>query len=250
VNVTATSTARPAAAGPERQVFRPPLAARLLSLFGVVACGGVTLFIAATAVFVATDQWQLGLVLAPIALFIGALTAYVWRDLKGKWGLRVVLDGDAVTLDLPSGRSLIHRLPAQHLTLRYDDIAAIETRLEAYRSFGMAMMQRAYVLRRTNGDLIFLFEERALATDMATSMFTAIVNELATRAGVEVRDLGMVEGRGGVLGVWGTRSADWTAPSLSHERQARLWRRAALTGSIAGAVILIAILLRFLLGAL
>lgn len=232
-----------------RQEFRPPRAVRLLSLFGVVVCGALTLFLAAVAVFVGSYQWQLGVALAPVAVLLGALTAYVWRDLKGKWSLRVVLGDAAVTLDLPAGRSLIHRPPAQHLTIRYDDIAAVETRLEAYSSFSMAMMQRPYALRRKDRDLIFLFEERALATGMATSMFAEAAAALAGRAGVPVQDLGMVEGRGGALGVWGTHAVDWAAPSLSGERQAQLWRRAAITGSIAGGALLIALVLRLILAA-
>jgi hypothetical protein len=119
-------------------------------------------------------------------------------------GLRVVFDADAVTLDLPSGRSLIHRPPSQHLTVPYGDIAAVETRLEAYGTLGMEMMQRAYVLRRKSGALIFLFEDRALATGMRSSFFPEVAAELAARAGIALSDLGMVEGRGGFLGVWGT----------------------------------------------
>ncbi|HEY6993716.1 MAG TPA: hypothetical protein VH397_08400 [Xanthobacteraceae bacterium] len=76
-------------------------------------------------------------------------------------------------ITLPATRSLIHRLPAQRLTIPYNDIAAIETRLEHYRSLGMAQMQRAYALRRRGGDLIFRFEDRALATALETSLFVA-----------------------------------------------------------------------------
>ena len=63
----------------------------------------------------------------------------------------------------------------------------------------MEMMQRAYVLRRKNGELIFLFEERALATGMASTMFADIVTDLAARAGISIRELGTVEGKGGLL---------------------------------------------------
>ena len=135
---------------------------------------------------------------------------------------------DAVTLDLPAGRSLIHCPPSQHLTVPYADIAAVETRLEAYGSFGMEMMQRAYVLRRNSGELIFLFEDRALATGMRSAFFPEIAAELAARAGVALQDLGMVEGSGGFLGVWGAHVVDWGAPSLPLARQLRLWRHAAI----------------------
>ena len=224
-----------AAAAPmsARHVFRVPLAARLLSLFGVIFLALVTTLMIVLAALAFTAYWPLGLFVMACAGFMGALTGYVWRDLKGKWRLRVALDKNAVTLDLPGWRSLIHRPPAQHVTIPYSDIAAIDARFEAYGSLGMEMMQRAYVLHRKGGELIFLFEERALATPFASSMFAELVAELATRAGLGLRELGTVEGKGGLLNVWGTHAPDWAAPALPRERAMRLWGHAAATGSAA-----------------
>ena len=230
-----------------RREFHLPLAPRLRSLFSVLLLGGVSVFMIAAAVYSVPQNWALGLFIAAIACFVAALTGYVFRDLSGKWGLRVVLDADAATLDLPAGRSLIHRPPSQHLTVPYADIASVETRLEAYGSLGMEMMQRAYVLRRKSGEPIFLFEDRALATGMRSSFFADVATELAARAGVALQDLGMVEGGGGLLGVWGTHAVDWGAPSLPLARQLRLWRHAASTGSLAIAIVIFAILVRVVL---
>jgi hypothetical protein len=215
---------------PAPQIFRLPLGPRLLSLFGVIVLGLVTAIMVAFAVVAFTAQWALGLFTMAVACFLAALTGYVWRDLSGKWGLQLALDADAVTLTLPAGRSLIHRPPQLHLTIPYADIESIETRLEAYGSFGIGMMQRAYVLRRKDNALIFLFEERALGTAMASSLFADIASELAARAGGKLHDLGMVEGKNGFIGVWGTHAADWSAPSLAPARQSQLWARAAATG--------------------
>jgi len=206
---------------------------RLFLLLGVTILAVVTAIMIGLAAAAFAMQWALGLFMLALAGFMVALTTYVWRDLRGRWGLRVELDTDAVKLDLPAGRSLIHRPPAQHLTVPYADIEAIETRLEAYRSQGMAIMQRSYVLHRKNGDLIFLFEERALATAFASQMFSSIVAELVAKAGVKLRDLGMAEGRGGLLSAWGTQAPDWAAPTLSPAQQQVLWRRAAATGAAA-----------------
>jgi hypothetical protein len=52
------------------------------------------------------------------------------------------------------------------------------------------------------------------------------------RAGIRLRELGTVEGKGGFLGVWGTHAPDWAAPALPRERAMRLWRHAASTGSL------------------
>lgn len=237
--------ATPAASRP-RRVFRPPLAVRLFSLFGVILLAAVTGIMIMFAALAFAMQWALGLFVMACAGLIGALTGYVWRDLKGKWGLRVILDTDAVTLDLPSGRSLIHRPAPRHLTILYADIKAIDARFEAYASLGMAIMQRAYMLHRKSGELIFLFEERALATKMESSMFADVVSDLAARAAVTVRELGTVEGKGGLLGAWGTHAPDWAAPALPRERAMRLWRHAATTGSLAiGIVILVVLIMRY-----
>jgi hypothetical protein len=211
----------------------------LLSLFAAVLVGTVSVILLAAAIWLLTQHWGLGLLALAVACFCAGLTAYVWRDFRGKWGLRIVLDRDAVTLSLPAGRSLIHRVPAQRVTIPYSDIAAVETRLEGYRSLGMANMQRAYALRRKSGEWLFLFEDRALATAFESSFFANLAAQLSARTGGPLRDLGMVEGCGGFLGVWGTHAQEWAAPSLPPERQAQLWRRAVFTGQLAGAAFLI-----------
>ena len=233
---------------PPPLTYRTPLGARMASLFGTVVLGLTTAIIAALVGLVIVRQAALGLFMLAIAGFLAGLTGYVWRDLSGKWGLRLVLDAEAVTLDLPAGQSLIHRPPKQHLTIPYGDIASVETRLEAYGTFGMEMMLRPYVLCRKNNDLVFLFEDRALATAMASGLFADIASELALRAEVKLHDLGMVEGKGGFLCVWGTRAPDWAAPSLPLARQLRLWRHSALTGALALSIIFLALVLRMIVG--
>ncbi len=242
VSDPATKGATVTTAGAQR-VFRLPLGPRLLGIFGMIFLAIITGIMIVFAVLAFETQWALGLFLMACAGFIGALTGYVWRDLRGKLGLRVVLDTHAVTLDLPAGRSLIHRPPAQHLTIAYADIEAVDARFEAYGSLGMEMMQRAYALHRKSGEVIFLFEERALATAMASSMFADVVADLVARAGVPLRELGTVEGKGGLLGVWGTHAPDWAAPALPRLRAMRLWRHAASTGSLAILITLLVILM-------
>ena len=243
VSNTVTAVCRPRAAARARRIFQMPLAVRWLTLLGVILLAGVTGIMIVFAALAFTMQWALGLFMIACAGLMGALTGYTWRDFRGKWGLRVVLDADAVTLDLPAGRSLIHRPPPQHLTVPYADIAAIDARFEAYGSLGMEMMQRAYVLHRKSGELIFLFEERALGTGMESSMFADIVADLLARAGVTLHELGTVEGKGGLLGAWGTHSPSWAAPALPRERAMQLWRHAASTGSAAISLTVLVILI-------
>jgi hypothetical protein len=230
-------------------IFRTPSWARYFSLIATIILAGITAMMLAFAIFLLFKrEWWLGAFVAAVAIFLAGLTGYVLRDLRGKWGLRVELLADRMVLDLPGGRSLIHRPRAQQLTIPYADIDAVETRLEAYRSLGMAMVQRAYVLSRKQGDKIFLFEDRALGTPIETPMVTQIAEAIVARAHVPLHDLGMVEGCGGLLAVWGTHAPDWAAPSLPLAQQLRLWRHAAATGTFAIAVIIVALAIRLIAG--
>lgn len=207
--------------------FRLPRWMWVMGLVVLLFETALTLGFIGFAVFLFRVQWVAGLAVLVVAIAMGGLSEYIWRDMRAKRDLRIVLERDAVKLDLPANRSLIHRPPAQHLMVPYGDIEALETRVEAYRGMGTASVQRAYVLRRRDGELIFLVEERALGTTMQTNFYTSILNDLVARAGCPVRDLGMVEGKGGALGVWGAHAPDWASPALPADRQRELWSRAA-----------------------
>ncbi len=237
---------------PPRQTFRLPLAPRLFSAFTVAAVAGAAAIMALLAILVALKgEWAFGaLFLAPLTGFMAYLASYVANDMQGKWRLRLAFEPDSLVLDLPAGRSLIHHPAAQHLSIPYAEIAAIEFRLEGYRSLGTAMMQRSYVLRRKPGDVIFLFEDRAIGTAYQSSYFPPVVAEIAARAGVPVIDRGMVEGGGGALGLWGAHAPDWATPSLSAARQRKIWRAAKMTGALSIVVLLIALLVRLFIGPL
>lgn len=226
------------------QVFTVPVGVRLMSLISVILLVTFSIFLAALAAASTTDSGPLALFLAVLTCFMAAVCGYVWRDLRGKWGLRVVLGNAAATLDLPAARSLIHRPPALHRTIFYADIAAVETRLEAYGSLGLKRIERAYVLRCRSGELLFLFEDRAINTELETSFFGGIAAALAARAGVDLHDLGMVERSGGVLGFWAKHTVEWGTPSLPLARQQQLRQRAARTGSLAMGIVVIGALLR------
>jgi hypothetical protein len=226
-------------------VFRTPTWMRYFSLAATLILAVVAgIMVGFTIVLLFAGAWFLAALCAAVAVFIAALTGYVLRDLLGRWGLRVELLADRAVLDLPSGRSLIHRPPAQHLTIPYSDIDAVETRFEAFPSLGMQSVQQPFALSLKDGRKIFLFEDRALATPFSTPMYRPMAEALIDHAHVPLRDLGMVEGSGGILSVWGASSPDWAAPSLPREQQMRIWRHAASTGSLALAIIFIAVIIR------
>ena len=76
------------AAARSTRIFRTPLGVRAFSLIGVGILGLVTAFMIGAAYLAFKMQWGLGLFMTAIAGFMGALTGYVWRDLRGKLGLR------------------------------------------------------------------------------------------------------------------------------------------------------------------
>jgi hypothetical protein len=192
-------------------------------------------------------SWGLGVFVAAVASFIAGLCGHVLRDLRGKWGLRIELLADRMVLDLPAGRSLIHRPVEQHLTIPYGDIEAIETRLEAYASLGTEI-RRVYVIVLKKGDHIFLFEDRALGSKFESPIVSKIALAIVERAHIPLRDLGMVKGRGGFLSMWGAHAPDWAAPSLPMAQQLRVWRHAASTGASVIAITIFAIVVRLIVG--
>jgi hypothetical protein len=227
------------------EIFRTPDAVRYLSLFVTLLLAAVSAFMIVMAILLLfAGSWGMGVFFAAVATFMAALDGYVLRDLRGRWGLRVELLGDRMVLNLPGGRSLIHRPVAQQLTVPYSDVEAVETRLEAFPSLGMESMQRAYVLSLKQGKRIFLFEDRALGTQLAIPLYGRIAGAIVARANVPLRDLGMVEGGGGFLSMWGAHAPDWAAPSLPLAQQLRIWRHAASTGSLAIGIVILAVIIR------
>jgi len=214
-------------------VFQTPRTPLVLSVVGIAAIGAASACMTVFAILSLLQGWWLMvLLMSAVACFLAGLAAYVAKDLRGKWRLRVALESDRLVLDLPAHRSLIHDPPAFGGSIAYADIAAIETRLEAYGTAGAEMMQQPYVLHRKSGELIFLFEDRALRTPYRNDFFPNVARQIVARSGAPLVDLGMVEGRNGFFGVWGAHSPDWAAPSVPAERQRQLWRRVAVTGAL------------------
>lgn len=208
----------------------------------------VAVLLAWVAFYVMADDFGAGLVLVLVAFVGAALVAYVARDAYAKWTLRAEFGATSVRLRLPAYRSHVHAPPAFEGDVAYADIAAVETRLEAYRWLGLAAMQRAYALRFRDGSLLILGEDRGLGSQVAQLGVDRIAAEIARRAGLQVSDLGMVEGRGGVALVAGAKADAWGAASLPEEAQARLWRRVLFTGAVPLTVFLAAYALSVLFG--
>lgn len=225
------------------EIHRISLGRRLGSVFALVVVALATLAMWVGAIFVMRQQFAAGCFSAAIAAACMYLVAYLWRDTRAKWMFRVEFRTQDVVLRLPANRSLIHRTLAFEGVIPYTHIAAIQTRLEAYRWIGMAAMQQVFAIRLRNGTLVLLGEDRAQGTGLAESGMGRLVETLATRTGIAITDLGMVEGKGGALMVVGAAAEPWDASSLGQAAQARLWRRVVLTGWLPLLVFLAAVVL-------
>jgi len=224
---------------PHRRVWRRSSWGAVGSGLAAMLLGLLTLFLLVMVILVARMSGELLMSTFSLAMVgaMAALTAYVWRDMRGKMGGLIILDEASLTLRLAGGRSLIHNPPSCRETVPFGDVEAVETRLEAYGAQAMSMMQRAYRLKRRGKPAIFLFEERALGTRMTGQSLQAIAAEIASRAGVPLNDLGMAQGRGGILGAWFTSAPDWSAVIVPAVEQAAIWRRVFLTGAVGGLAI-------------
>jgi hypothetical protein len=209
------------------------------ALIGVLALG----FAIMAVLLLISGNIGMGIFILALAAWMLLLAHYVWRDCRAKRDWLIEIEPGEIFLDLPKGRSLMENSPRVKSLLEVSDVLAIETRLEAYRSFGFANMQRSYGIRLKSGKFIVLGEDRALATGLADETVGQLVDQVALRTGLPLRDIGMIEGNGGLLGVLFTSVPPWDTVSLPADRQIALWQRAGLTGGVLCIVVLVVLIL-------
>lgn len=220
-----------------RTVLHRPAAGWLGSLITVLLIGVLTLgSVVSAGVLMVQRSFSLGLVLLALSIWMLSLLIYVWRDLRAKQSWLIEIEGGEMFLDLPPGRSLMADTPREKSRLEVSDVLAIVTRLESFRSFGLSTLQRSYGLLLKSGKLIVLGEDRALATELADQTVGRMIEMIGLRTGLPLRDQGLVEGKGGFLGVLFTSVPGWDTPSLPAAQMARLLRRAGMTFGLAGIV--------------
>jgi len=231
---------------------RAVLSAILAGLLAIVALAAAVGVIG--AVFAVMDMLSrivTAFVLAAIAFACAALAQYVWRNARGFWQGWVAADEHGIAFSLPRDRSLVHRPAAIDGRLAWDAIARLETRLEAYRSQLMAMIQQTYWLVPNAGGRILLFEDRALNTPYAIRRGQAAFGKIAALGKVEIVEEQMVSGGGGLLGAWFTMAPTQAAANLNEQQKRTVWQRAGMTGRLGGMavfVVLAAIVMQQLLG--
>lgn len=193
------------------------------------------------------------------ALLLGMLTAFfvpvcrvVSRDFMMKNAWRISLGQGDAWFQLPLRRLLYGPAPRLSGHLAYSAIRAIEWREEAYRTMGLATINRVYAIRLKSGGLILLGEDRPIPkTYDYTTLAGDAARALAKKAGAPLRQMPMAEGNGGFLTLWGTQRPDWpdgeAATQLTEEDE-RLIRRNHQLTQMVPVIAFVVMVLVYLLG--
>jgi hypothetical protein len=183
----------------------------------------------------------LGIFVALVGAFMGMLAWYVGRAAVGSARFSIAISDRGIDLQLPRMRSLMHRPLRFEGHVAWSALAGMTTRLEAYRSQGMAAVQRTWWLRGKDGSTILLFSELATGAGqgLAELAMTPLVREISTRGGLAISELPMAEGKGGLLGAWFTRPPAMDDAPMSEADQQRAVRAVRRMGWITLGIILI-----------
>ena len=214
----------------DTQEFRYGAAERYLLAVAVAVLWLLLIVIAGFAASLAYEG-QIGLALFLLALtgFLTTLCRMVTRDYMMKTTWRISLGPVNAWFDLPLRRLLYGPAPRISGPLACSAIRAIEWREEAFRTMGMATINRVYAIRLKSGGLILLGEDRPIPkTYDYTTLAGNAARAQAHKAGAPLRQKQMAEGNGGFLTLWGTQRPDWPdgqEAALLTEEEERLIRR-------------------------
>ncbi len=210
--MTRNSTSSISVSAQEAQRFRPLASERWTLAFCTLLFAVLAIFVGgATVVGVAKTPWFI-LMLAPALAVIGALTLLVGGEAAAAFRLLIVIDAEKVRLRLPRRRGHV-LLPATDETVPLKLIKAIETRSETFRQLGVVAIQQAYRLILSDGTAVDLGADR----QFKEALFGNATAALTARAGIEIRNIGMVDGSPGILAAWGTSCPPWSTPSISDD---------------------------------
>lgn len=236
----------------DTEEFRYGAAERYLLAVAVAMLWLLLIVIAGFAASLAYEG-EIGMALFLLALtgFLMTLCRMVTRDYMMKNSWRISLGPVNAWFHLPLRRLLYGPAPRMSGPLPYSAIRAIEWREEAFRTMGMATINRVYAIRLKSGGLILLGEDRPIPkTYDYTTLAGNAARALAQKAGAPLRQVQMAEGNGGFLTLWGTQRPDWpdgADAALLTEEDERLIRRnhrlTQLVPVIACAVIVLVYLL-------
>jgi hypothetical protein len=173
-------------------------------------------FVSAAAIASASGSLLAAALSGFAALALIGLACLIGAEATAAFRLRIALDGETLRLVLPRRRGHV-ALPEVGRAIPLASIAAIETRTEVFRQFGVAALQQVWRLRLTDGSAVVLGADR----QMKPALFGAAAEAIAAWAKKPIVDLGMVDGDPGFLAIVGTSVPLWSAPSLPAEEMDR-----------------------------
>lgn len=225
--------------GPSHPVdLRPSRTDRYLPIVVGVVMVFPTVFLCVAAVMTVRQSPAAGAVVALCAVIMVLLVAVVWREARDRGRTRIRIAGDCVRLTLPR---YMDRAPVER-DVPVAGLAEVAHREESFRTLGLTTIRQAFALRLADGAWLALGGDK----DMTGPFFAHAAAAIAERAGLPIRECGMVEGAGGFLQVVGMRAPDWSAPPMAATITDKRRQGAALTWRIVWGLILLAMLLRAL----
>lgn len=155
------------------------------------------------------DALSLGIVAVLFAIGL----VFLGLQIQAASRTRIELKDDNVNIEVPSWRGPTPMAPFKVAKLKTDDIAAIEERGELYRFFGILGMPRVVSVVKKDGDRVVLGYVNELDMDPPIA-FNSVAKTIADRAGVEMRDRGVVNA-GSQLGALMRGTPSWDMEALS-----------------------------------
>ena len=189
------------------------------------------------------------LVAIALLLFLRGLAAvvlYANRARVGAGAATIRRGAGAMQLILPANRALLHDSPAIDVSVKYADVAGIESRLEAYSAQRLAVMNRVTYLLRHAAEPRLLFEERGLRTLEDGAAMRKVIEEVAQRARVTLIDRGVQRAVGGVLMIWNVPPIDSSEPPLPDDIARETWETVRWSPTALQLLILVCVVLRML----
>jgi len=153
---------------------------------------------------------------------------------------RIALDGSTLRATVPSHHNLLLVPFFRSIALPVTDIAAVEQRQEAVRSWGLTTLRDSLSIVTVEGERIGLFSDTA-GPSLGLPL-DDIAAGIAGAAHLEVTQAPMVWSR--APGLYGAASSSWSETPLDASAAANARRIATLTAQICAALILLVFVLR------
>lgn len=198
----------------------------------VIMCALVVVMFLGVGLALNAEGNSTGLVLMAFALPMIWLTLYVYREAAARSFARIRFDQETLHLRLPARRSFVHDAK-RDTSLPLSSIAAIEHRLESFRGSAGLVLQHAYSILLKDGGRILLGADRA----MLAPFYAEAADAIAAKAGLTIRELGVVEANAGFLLLGGQSAPPWDSAPLPAPEAERRMRNAGIAWRVLGLLI-------------